>query len=183
MIRNAFLAASAAMALAACNQSAPTEEANAPTPATAEQPAAIAQARVNMAPVDPAKAKAVMHERHEGMEKVGKTMKSLARAVKADPLDMAAIKANAATMDGLAQKSANWFPAGTGPETGKTGAKPAIWENPKDFAAKVAAWQSAAGKFHKAAASGDAAATKAAFGDLGKSCKSCHDDYRKEMKH
>jgi cytochrome c556 len=36
----------------------------------------------------------------------------------------------------------------------------------------------AAPKLHAAASAGDVAAIKTAFGDVGKSCKNCHDQFR-----
>lgn len=168
-----------ATALAACNQSQPAAE----SPPAAEVPNAQFEARVNIAKVDPAKAKAVMHERHEGMEKIGKLMKQLSRDIKVEPLNLAAIAPVAASMQVLAEKSGDWFPAGTGPNVGKTQAKAEIWQKPQDFAAKTAAFQKAAGAFQAAASKGNAAATKAAFGDLGKSCKACHDSYRSKDKY
>ena len=168
----------AALALAACNQSEPTK-----TESTAEptaQEAGRLESRVNMAPIAPAKAKALMHRRHEGMEAVGDNFKALRREMGGSSPDMAKVRPAAAAIDRLAKESAGWFPAGTGPDVGKTEAKAEIWRNPKDFAAKHAAFEKAASAFNAAAKSGNAGATKAAFGDLGKSCKACHDLYREE---
>ena len=158
----------AALALAACNQS---------------EPAGRLEGRVNLAAVAPAKARAVMHERHEGMEKIGKLMKQLSRDMKAEPLNLAAVRPSAAAMNGLAQKSAGWFPAGTGPDVGKTRAKADIWQKPQDFAAKMASFQKLAAALDSSARGGNAAATQAAFGQLGQSCKACHDAYRGKGSH
>ena len=97
--------------------------------------------------------------------------------------DMAVIKASAAKIADLSGKASDWFQAGTGPDIGKTGAKPAIWQHPGDFTAKLTAFQRAAKTFASVSAGGDAAAAKAAYGDLGKTCKACHDTYRSEMHH
>jgi cytochrome c556 len=75
------------------------------------------------------------------------------------------------------------FPPGTGPDIAKTGAKPEIWQNPKDFEAKTIDFQKAAQAFGGAVAGSDLNAIKASFGDLGKTCKACHDKYRSEMHH
>ena len=175
-MRNVFVASVAVMALAGCSkQDQPGQGSINQTRITAPASAVAAAA------VSGAKAKAVMHERHDGMEKVGKAMKLLARQIKSGAPDMAVVKTNAAAMNGLARKSSAWFPAGTGPAAGKTGAKAEIWQKPDDFAAKMKAFQSAAAGFNAAAQGGNAASVTAAFGDLGKSCKSCHDSYRTEM--
>jgi cytochrome c556 len=96
---------------------------------------------------------------------------------------VAAVRQAAGQTAQLARKSSGWFPKGSGPELGKTGAKPEIWQDPKDFAVKLAAFQKAAGAFNAAAASGDMAATRARFSELGQTCKSCHDKYRSDMHH
>lgn len=183
-MRIALLAtATVALLLGACKPSQPAANDAAPATANAPAEAAVPVPPIDLSPIDPAGAMARMHERHQGMKTVGKTMKSLARSIKSDPVDMAAVAPAAATMARLSGEAATWFRAGTGPEIGKTGAKPEIWQKPDEFKAKLAAWHKAAMAFDAAARSGDPAATKAAFGDLGKSCKSCHDNFRNEMKH
>jgi cytochrome c556 len=129
------------------------------------------------------KAMAVMHARHEGMEKIGDTNKLLRRELTSSAPFMPAVKSGAATIAGLSRRASGWFPAGTGPERGKTGAKPEIWKNPRDFSAKLAAFQKAAQAFNAAAAGGDLGAIKARYADLNGACKACHDKYRMEMKH
>ena len=184
-MRIALLAAVAAVTLlAGCRESADDTAANnvaakdSPVfPVTDDNPEAI--------PVPPATKEAalkLMHERHEGMEKIGKATKALSREVKADAPELATVRSSAATIAELAPKVSAWFPKGTGPDVGKTHAKPAIWEKPEDFAAKVRSFQAAAQKFNATATAGDSAAIKAGFGDLGKTCKACHDNYRSEVK-
>lgn len=57
-------------------------------------------------------------------------------------------------------------------------AKAAIWENKADFDKKLVDFKNAATALATAAESNDLATIKPAFGELGKSCKSCHTDYR-----
>ena len=95
----------------------------------------------------------IMHERHEGMETIGKANKALHRELDCGSPDLGVDPRSAATIADLSQKASGWFPAGTGPEVGKTGAKPEIWQNPKDFAAKLRDFQAAAQAFDAAAAS------------------------------
>ena len=94
-----------------------------------------------------------------------------------------ALRASAATIARLAPRTAGWFPAGTGPSVGKTGAKAEIWAKPADFAERSKAFAAAAVAFNAAAKSTDAGAMQARFGDLAKTCKGCHETYRSEMKH
>lgn len=73
----------------------------------------------------------------------------------------------------------NWFPKGSGPESGvKTYALPAIWQKNDDFVKLGKAMQAEAGKFSQVAGSRNADALRAESMALGKACKACHDSYR-----
>ena len=125
----------------------------------------------------------VMHERHEGMETIGKNFKALHREFDSTSPSVPAIRSGAAQIAGLSMKASGWFPAGTGPDVGKTGAKPEIWQNWQDFTAKLGAFQKASQAFNAAASGNDVNAMKARYADLGGACKACHDKYRTEMHH
>lgn len=140
-----------------------------------------AAALVLIAAAPPARLLHIMHERHEGMEKIGNTNKLLHRELTSSNPFMPAVKSGAATIAGLSSRASGWFPAGTGPNAGKTGAKPEIWQNPQDFHAKLVGFQKAAQAFNAAAAAGDLDAIKARYADLDGACKACHDKYRTEM--
>lgn len=126
---------------------------------------------------------AIMKERHEGMEAMGNDLKNLHRLLDSDDPNMAAVRSAAADIAKKSKAASGWFPAGTGPEAGKTGAKPDIWQNPQDFAAKLASFQKIAQQFYSTALAGDANTLKANSDNLAGSCKACHDKYRAEMKH
>ena len=134
-------------------------------------------------PVSGQQALTIMHERHEGMETIGKSAKAIKRELGGASPDMAEVRAGAAQIADLSRKASGWFPAGTGPDVGKTGARPEIWQHQQDFASKLHAFQEAAKAFNVAAMSGDVNTIKTRFGELGQSCKACHDKYRKEMHH
>ena len=72
--------------------------------------------------------------------------------------------------------------AGFGPGTdkGETRAKPEIWAEMDKFNAGAKKMQDEMAKLNAAAKSGNLDAIKAAAGEVGKTCKGCHDDYRKE---
>lgn len=72
--------------------------------------------------------------------------------------------------------------AGFGPGTdkGETRAKPEIWAEMDKFNAGAKKMQDEMAKLNAAAKSGSLDAIKAAAGEVGKTCKGCHDDYRKE---
>ena len=140
-------------------------------------------AMVAVPSVSGAAAAKVMHARHEGMETIGKDFKALHREFNSPSPNLALVRTAAGEIAGLSREASGWFPAGTGPDVGKTGAKPAIWQDPKDFAAKLAAFQRAAPAFNATTTHNDVAQMKARFADLGNTCKACHDKYRSEMHH
>jgi cytochrome c556 len=127
----------------------------------------------------------IMHERHEGMETIGKNNKVLVRQLNGGSPDLATIRAAAASIAKLSKEASGWFPEGTGPEAGKTGAKPDIWkpENKTDFAAKLHDFQIAAPALANSTAGTDVNAMKARFKTMAGTCKACHDKYRSEMHH
>ncbi|WP_286237876.1 c-type cytochrome [Neptuniibacter halophilus] len=69
------------------------------------------------------------------------------------------------------------WPAGSDLEQAETKAKPEIWQNGADVQEKFKALNTAAEQLAANAGQG-ADALKKSFGPVGKSCKSCHDDYR-----
>jgi cytochrome c556 len=165
------------VALTACGQKAATNQANAVTTSAETRNAAAA------APLSHDKALAVMKQRHDAMGSLGDATKAIHNALQASKPDIAAIQVQAAKVDALAPKVLSLFPAGTGPDVGKTRAKAEIWQKPEDFANKAHDFGIAANQFDVAAKSGDLAEINATFGALGKACKACHDLYRAPEKH
>lgn len=67
-----------------------------------------------------------------------------------------------------------------GTDKGDTKAKPEIWAEMDKFRAGATKMQDEMAKLNVAAKGGSLDAIKAAAGEVGKSCKGCHDNYRKE---
>ncbi len=67
-----------------------------------------------------------------------------------------------------------------GTDKGDTKAKPEIWTENDKFKAAASKMQEEMVKLNAAAKSGNLDTIKAAVGETGKSCKACHDNYRKE---
>ena len=177
-MRKSVLIAVATVSLVACRQG---EQAPANNEAAATNSDAPAPPAAPAAPVTAEQAQALFHERHEGMETIGKSVKTIKQSLDSGSPDLAAIRAAAAKIDELAGKSSGWVPPGTGQDVlHKTRALPAIWEKPQDFASKDQGLQHAAQALKAAADSGDIGAIQARFADLGKTCKACHDSYRAE---
>ncbi len=117
--------------------------------------------------------------RHDGYHDLGDAFKTLRDEVRESSPNAAKIKTATAVVADVAVKQYDWFPAGSGPKPGvKTRAKAEIWSKPSEFAAAQKLFADAAAKLNKAATAGDIAAVKAQFGDVGKTCKNCHDNFR-----
>ncbi len=94
------------------------------------------------------------------------------------PFDAAAAQANADIVLTLSKLPFAGFVEGTA--TGDTKAKPEIWSEPDKFKAGATKMQDEVAKLNVAAKTGNLDQIKAAVGEVGKTCKSCHDNYRKE---
>jgi cytochrome c556 len=123
-------------------------------------------------------AKEFMKARHDHYHDLGEAFKVVRDQSRAGKPNMAAIKTAAKTVNEAAATQDKWFPAGTGPETGKTQALPEIWSKPEEFKAAKKMFSDSAPKLYAAANAEDFAGVKAAFGDVGKTCKNCHDSFR-----
>jgi len=120
-------------------------------------------------------------EREANFKEIGKANKAIKGELDGSSPDFAAIATNATTILEDAQKIPVLFPAGTGPDSGeKTEALAAIWEKPDAFKAASDKLITAATALRSAAEAKDAAAAKAALGEVGMSCKGCHDDFREK---
>lgn len=180
MRKSVLIAAATISLLGACREQAVDNQAE--NAATDEAAVAVENSSPPAPPATREEALKLMHERHEGMEQIGKSTKLIGQQLKQDNPNIGIIRTNAAIIDELAAKSEHWFPAGTGPEVGKTRAKAEIWQKLDDFSAKDRDFRQAAQAFTGAANSGDVNAIKPAFAVLGKTCKACHDPYRSEKK-
>ncbi len=118
---------------------------------------------------------AIIRARQENLKKMGAANRAMADELKKPTPDVAVFKANTDLIAGLAPDLINWFPAGTGMESGvKTAAKAEIWSQPDQFKAAHARFVAEAAKFQTTAATGDVAAITAGVEQLGLSCRNCH---------
>ncbi|HWK72937.1 MAG TPA: cytochrome c [Povalibacter sp.] len=128
---------------------------------------------------DHAHGEGIYKVRHDGYHKLGDAFKTLRDETGGRSPNVAAIKEAAQVVSDTSVHQYDWFPAGSGPKAGvKTRAKAEIWSKPEDFAAAQKLFADQAKKLHAAANSGDVAAVKAQFGETGKACKNCHDNFR-----
>lgn len=112
--------------------------------------------------------------REHVMEAVGGHMQAAADILRGKVPHQDHLTLHADALNDLAGIAPLLFPPGS--QGGD--ALPAIWQNADDFEAKLTGFQEAAAGFAAAAQSGDGVGP--ALQQLGQSCKSCHDDYRKQ---
>jgi cytochrome c556 len=94
------------------------------------------------------------------------------------PFDAAAAQYNAEIATMMSKLPFTAF--GPGTDIGETRAKPNVWTDTDKFKAAAATMQEEMAKLNAAAKTGNLDQIKAAFGPVGKACKACHDDFRKE---
>ena len=93
------------------------------------------------------------------------------------PWDAAVVTRNATFLEQLSKMPWDGFQASTA-DVKDNDAKPEIYKDPAKFKAEADKLETEMTKLAAAARSGDQNAVKAAFGEVGKACKSCHDDFR-----
>lgn len=174
-----FAAAASACLLAACGPGPEKPAEPAPAPETAAAPEPAAAGPTGPAAMPPASdLAAFMKARHDNYEMLGANMKVLQDNFRSETPDMAAAGAAAVNVKAFADAMGDWFPAGTGPDSGiESEAKANIWSDRAGFDAAHARMKDEAGKL---AAVSDAAGFKAQFPATGLACKNCHDTFREE---
>ncbi len=124
-----------------------------------------------------AKPEQAIKYRQSSMALIGSHFGRMAPVAKKEaPFDAAAIAKNVEVLNVLA--ALPWGAFGPGTEGGES--KPDAWSDAKGFKQAEDDFLAAMGKLKTASDSGDFDAFRVAFGNVGKSCKSCHDAYRKE---
>ena len=73
-----------------------------------------------------------------------------------------------------------WTAFGAGTDKGDTRAKPEIWKEQAKFNDGADKMQAEVAKLAAAAKTGNLDNLKAAFGPAARTCKACHDDFRKD---
>ena len=118
--------------------------------------------------------------RQDKLRDMGGALKAINDEIKKGRIDWDnTVIPNAQTIKDRSAYLLNWFPKGSGPESGKkTYALPAIWQKNDDFVKLGKAMQAEAAKLNQVALSKDGNALKAQAEVIGKACKSCHDSYR-----
>jgi cytochrome c556 len=114
-------------------------------------------------------------------KEIGRAAKAIHDELGQSQPNLPTIESNARVIEQSARQIPSWFPRGTGQQPGvKTEAMPVIWEQFPTFKQRASGLAGAAHQLAAAAATGDLASTKAAFGNLGGACKACHDTFREK---
>jgi cytochrome c556 len=125
-------------------------------------------------------ARELQKARHDHYHELGDAFKVVRDQTRSDQPNLAKIKTAAKVVHDGSIDQQKWFPAGTGPEAGKTQSLAEIWSKPEEFKAAMKLFSESAPKLYAAANGGDIAAVKTAFGEVGKTCKNCHEKFRAE---
>lgn len=120
-------------------------------------------------------------KRQAGYKDIGKSFKAINDELKTSAPDTALIAKNARTIHGYSLVIHNWFPKGSGPESGiKTRAKSDIWAEPAKFAAATRALQTESQTLRTVAGTGDVEAIKLQVKATGMACGGCHKPFRED---
>ncbi len=116
--------------------------------------------------------------RQSVMNVIGRAMGPMgAMAQGKAPFNAATVQKNAALIDTML--TLPWASFGPGNDKGApTKADPKVWSDAAKFKQSSEATQKAVAALVAESKGGDEARFKAAFGEVGKACKACHDDFR-----
>jgi cytochrome c556 len=112
---------------------------------------------------------------------IGNHMGRINGQLKAPTPNVQVIQSSAALIETLSKLPFEAFIAGS--ESGgnpPTRAKPEVFKDAAKVKSLTEKMQAEVGKLAAVAKGGDVNAIRAQFGEVGKSCKACHDDYRKD---
>ena len=115
-------------------------------------------------------------ERVDAMDQLAVTMKELQGQINSED-GMVAIQAEAAGMRKIGESLPDLFPDGSG--TGKTNAKPEIWQRWAEFNLKAKNLADAAETLGRRAAAMDSPGVTEQYHALERVCSDCHDAFRK----
>lgn len=173
-----LLAVLTALALTACGQQQAAAPAEQPAPA-AEQaaPEQTAPAAETPAAEQPAAEIDHVKARQDAFKQVGEAMKTIGDVVKGDvAYDVEQFKAVVAQMQTAGAEAFQHF----GEDTQGGNAKPDIWSNMAKFEEGRDKMAAAVAALNEAAQTNDLNAIKPKMGDLGGSCKACHDAFKEK---
>lgn len=111
---------------------------------------------------------------------MGADFKSVNENVRAKKLDAATLLPAVRRVQAAAGALPTWFPAGSGPASGPTHAKDAVWTNGKDFAAAAQNFRSEADKLEQVVRLQNTSAIPDQLRAVGQTCATCHAKFREK---
>ena len=126
-----------------------------------------------------AKPEAAVEYRQSAFTLIGNHMGRIKGQLDTGKPSLEIIRSSAALIDTLKALPFEAFVEGSS-DVGDTAAKPEIWTEREKFDKRAKEMQDKVGQLNTAARGGDITAIRAAFGEAGKACKNCHDDYKKK---
>jgi len=123
--------------------------------------------------------RAQIEARQSNFKDLGGAFKAIRDQLRLTRPDPIAIEQAAQSVYEMSQEHANWFPKGTGPETGyETAARPEIWSDSQGFAAANKRFAVEGAKLYSLVRAKNFDELKQHVPMVGQSCKGCHDKYR-----
>jgi cytochrome c556 len=121
----------------------------------------------------------IIESRQAGLKKMGAAMKAIVGQLKSGAPDSAKMAAAAQAISAGAQQQHNWFPAGSGPESGlETDALPYIWQNRAKFDSIISQLMTESKNLTTVISGNDPAAIGAQVKTVGNVCGDCHHSFR-----
>lgn len=139
---------------------------------------AILAAAVLSAPAALASEEGIIKYRQGVMKAQGGHMGAMGQVVQGKADYAGNMAAHARGLHDMAKLVADLFPEGT--DFGETNALPEIWDNMGKFKDAAGETVKAAAALEKAIATGDRGKIGDAYKGVGKTCKGCHEDFRKK---
>lgn len=119
--------------------------------------------------------------RQANYKEIGGAFKTINDEVRTGAPDMATVRPLARDLATRAARMVNYFPRGSGPESGiETRAMARIWAEQTRFNGIQQRMVTAARALNTATTAGNLRQMREASATLGETCRSCHDRYREE---
>jgi len=121
----------------------------------------------------------IIDNRQRNLRDMGAAFKAISDELKRSKPNMLEMAQYASSLQELASSQKQWFPVGSGPESGvKTAAKPEIWAQPAAFLKWEDDLTAAIALLVKATAAQDLVSVRQEHEQLGKICAGCHKTFR-----
>ena len=121
----------------------------------------------------------IIDDRQRNLRDMGAAYKAITDELKRSTPNVLEIAHYASSLQEIASSQKQWFPAGSGPESGiKTAAKAEIWSRPAEFTKWEDDLSAAIALLVKATAGQDLEIVRRQHEQLGKACAGCHKTFR-----